>query len=362
MFPILGGLLVDSFGVRTVLFICSIFIILGQTLFMLGVIYKSFTTALIGRFIFGCGGENLDLAQSIIVLRWFSGKELSMAFGLNSMTSLIGSVLNDNIEPIVVEAFGLGHGLMIGLIICVLSFICTILALNLDKKRDNSIKDLQTETFQLKDLSKFNFMFALLLINTICMDCSIYCFSYIASGFLQDRFGYSAVEAGSLMSISFFVSACFSPVFGILADKHGKRGLMMVLADLLVVFFHLFFILCNNQPGTFSIICAFSILGIGFAIYMTVFWTSLAYVVKKEIVGTAYGLSYAISNLALFICPVIVGYIQKETVRDKGYFWVSTFLAILAGLGTLSAYWVHRLDLKSGGVLHKAENLESKSY
>ena len=235
MFPILGGLLVDTFGVRNLLFICSTFIIIGQTLFIVGVIWKSFTTVLIGRFIFGCGGENLDLAQSIIVLRWFSGKELSMAFGLNSMTSLIGSVLNDNIEPIVFEAFGLGQGLILGLIVCVLSFICTILDLNLDKRRDSSINHPQADNFQFKDLSKFNLMFILLLVNTICMDCSIYCFSYIASGFLQDRFGYSAVEAGSLMSISFFVSACLSPVFGILADKHGNKGLMMVFADSSVV-------------------------------------------------------------------------------------------------------------------------------
>jgi nitrate/nitrite transporter NarK len=334
-----------------------VLIVIGQTLFVVGVHQRSFLLVLLGRGIFGCGGENLDLAQSVIVYRWFSGKELSMAFGMNSMTSLMGSVLNDNIEPVAVEYFGITNGLILGLFVCLLSLGCTILVIFLDKCRDKSLKAPESESFDLKNISKFNPMFFFLLIYTICMDCSIYCFSYIASGFLQERFGYSSVEAGSLMSVSFLVSSLLSPFFGILADKHGKRALMLIVADLLVFFFHIFFMVCDDQTTTIHIASAFTALGIGFAIYMTVFWTTLAYVVKKEIVGTAYGVCYAVCNLALAVCPVVVGVIERETVRDWGYFWVNGFLGLLAFLGALAAYAVYDLDLKSGGLLEKVDSL-----
>lgn len=46
-----------------------------------------------GRLIFGLGGENCVVAQSYIVSKWFFGKELALALGLNITFARIGSVL-----------------------------------------------------------------------------------------------------------------------------------------------------------------------------------------------------------------------------------------------------------------------------
>ena len=109
--PLIGGLLMDKFGVRSLIYICSALVAIGQAVFAFGVSINSFPIALTGRAIFGCGGETLDITQSVIVIRWFIGKELSMAFGLNLTLSLLGGVLNDNIEPVIVYNTNLDTGL-----------------------------------------------------------------------------------------------------------------------------------------------------------------------------------------------------------------------------------------------------------
>ena len=353
LFPLFGGILIDYLGVRTVLVVCSVLIVMGQSLFLMGVANKSFYLALIGRGLIGCGGENLDLGQSIIVLRWFTGKELAMAFGLTSMSSLIGSVINDNIEPLIVENYGLNIGLSVGVVICSLSLLTTFFVIKVDNSREFIIQEQESQNFKLKYIYEFNKIFLLLMVNTVCMECSIYCFSYIASGFLQDRFNYTSVEAGSIMSVSFFVSAFLSPLFGVIADKIGKRGIMMIIANGLILLFHLFCMFCDDNTETPTILTAFIGLGIGFAIYTTIFWTSLSYVVKKEVVGTAYGVSYSLGNIALVITPIMTGLIHENTELNKGYFWVNSFLALLAAIGMLSAYIVYKLDIKGEGILHK---------
>ena len=43
-----------------------------------------------GRFIFGMGGENLQVAQNAYAVGWFKGKELNMVFGLQLSMARIG--------------------------------------------------------------------------------------------------------------------------------------------------------------------------------------------------------------------------------------------------------------------------------
>ena len=58
---------------------------------------------MLGRFIFGLGGECMSVAQSAIISNWFKGKELSFAFGLNLSVSRLGSVLNGILVPMIAE-------------------------------------------------------------------------------------------------------------------------------------------------------------------------------------------------------------------------------------------------------------------
>ena len=104
--PVFGGFFLDRFGTNRVLIIFSLLVCLGQTLFAFGVALKvlhftflfpflmliltvcqSLWLMLLGRVIFGLGGESLGVAQGRITVRWFRNKE--MAFALVSSLLLL---------------------------------------------------------------------------------------------------------------------------------------------------------------------------------------------------------------------------------------------------------------------------------
>ena len=350
--------MMDKFGVRVVLLVSSFLVTIGQAIFTIGVSMNSIYIALLGRGIYGCGGDNLDIAQSMIVIKWFSGKELSMAFGLNSSMSYLGSVLNENSEPKIVESTGsVVFGLFVGFIACLLSFLSVFFLIAIDKKRDmlnrttiNAPSD--DEKFKWSNFKLFGSLYWIMLLNWVGNGSSVFCFSYIASGYLQDRFGYDSVTAGSVLSIASIISIIFCPIIGIIVDKIGKRGLFLIASSVLVIIFHVLLLFTSDSDRPFLPILYFTLLGIGYSIHLAVFWAAFTYIINPKIIGTALGGVYASGNIALVIFPIVTGVIQENTQRDHGYYWVSVFLLVLAIIGLIAALFIYVYDLQHNSILN----------
>jgi MFS family permease len=109
---IVGGFLIDKiFGIRfgTILFL--LIQTLGQFIFAVGATINEFWLMLVGRFVFGIGAEVLAVAVNKYAVRWFFGKELSTAFGVQICFNKIGSTANFMlIEPIYQEFQKYLHG------------------------------------------------------------------------------------------------------------------------------------------------------------------------------------------------------------------------------------------------------------
>ena len=366
IFPFLGGFLMDKFGTRSLIYISSFLVTLGQAIFAFGVSISNFPLALLGRGIFGCGGENLDLAQSVIMVAWFTGKELSMAFGLNSTLSLLGSVMNDNTEPIIVAATNLDTGLWVGLLVCVASFIGAIFLNFLDKKRSTLLASSknneipESERFHWKDIKEFSLLFWILQANSILVNVAVYCFRYISSGFYQERFGFDEETSGNIISITFFLTAVFCPPIGYLTDRIGKRAVFLIISAVCICMFHLSCLFTPNADKPIYPIFYLALLGLGYAIYMTVYWAAISYIVEPKLIGTALGISYTFSNLGLVVVPIFVGYLQDNTHKDHGYYWVSLLLAVLASIGIFTNLLAYYLDMKNGGMLNAADPLTAQ--
>ena len=105
-------------GVRLGSLLFCGFILLGEVMFCLGIQFKLYYLALVGRFVFGLGGESLTVAQNTYTARWFdgkslfshkkkhayplpahTGKQLALAFGLVLSFSRIGSSVNFAVTP-----------------------------------------------------------------------------------------------------------------------------------------------------------------------------------------------------------------------------------------------------------------------
>lgn len=124
-----GGYIIDKVtGIRmgTTLFCGLIFI--GQIVFLLGINMKAYWICLLGRFIFGLGGESLTVAQNTFTLRWFEGPQLALAFGLVVSFSRVGSAVNFIVTPWMSSHFTVPASVGFGTLMCFFSFVsCLVL-------------------------------------------------------------------------------------------------------------------------------------------------------------------------------------------------------------------------------------------
>ena len=356
--PLMSGILLENFGVRTIIFITSILVTLGQAIFAFGVSIRSFPIALLGRGVFGCGGESLEMGQSVIIATWFEGKELSMAYTVALCTSLMGNVLNDNLTPLIVQQSGsVSFALWIGFLVCLTSLITAVFLIQLDRKRCRlmgvgTLANPDDERFRCRDVKKFKLLYWILLAYMAFLQLSVFCFNFIASGFLQNRFGFSPVESGNIMSITFFTTTFMGPLFAYIVDKKGKRPFFMIIGAVLVTFFHSALIVTPDSEKPIFVIFLFFALGFGYSLNIASAFPSLPYITDENLRGTSFGLYYSLSNLNFVIFPIVVGLIKDKTRYQDGYFWTSFFLGMLGVLGIISGVFIYFIDKNRGGVLY----------
>jgi MFS family permease len=157
--------------------------------------------------------------------------------------------------------------------------------------------------------------------------------------------------AGIIISITYLISALFSPFLGRSIDKWGKRMYFMFSAACLIFLTHFIFIFIPDCDECWYGIPVLIPLGLGYALYAAVMWASIPLIVDSNTVGTAFGLTTAIQNMGLFTAPFIVGAI----LDSAGYQIVSVFFACCAMVGILTCLIVWRLDAKNGSVLQSKD-------
>src|SRR6202451_359322 len=85
---VIGGFIIDRIGLRKSLMIFGALCFIGPTITAAS---AHLSIMAIGRLIFGMGAESLNVAVVTALARWFKGKELSFAFGLNLTASRLGT-------------------------------------------------------------------------------------------------------------------------------------------------------------------------------------------------------------------------------------------------------------------------------
>lgn len=134
--PLIGGMLVDRLGTKTMLFSFSALVCLGHAVFTIGLQLKMFSLMVLGRVIFGLGGESLEVAQAKVTTDWFHGRSLAFALGMNLSSARVATGANDNLSPFLARYFGPVTASWVGFVICLMSFLSAIAMIALD--RDSS--------------------------------------------------------------------------------------------------------------------------------------------------------------------------------------------------------------------------------
>lgn len=99
-----------------------------------------------------------------------------------------------------------------------------------------------------------------------------------ANDFAQEKFGFSAVTAGRVLTIPYIMSAITSPFLGPYVDKVGKRRLFIMATCVMFSITHLLFGLLESgedgKPNWFSVI-PFALLGSCYTLYSCILIPSI---------------------------------------------------------------------------------------
>src|SRR3954469_6343623 len=87
-----GGILIDRLGTKKAI---TLFGLLCAIAGLLTAVSSNFHIMLVGRFILGVGAESLIAAVTTALAKWFKGKEIGFAFGINLTIARLGSLGTD---------------------------------------------------------------------------------------------------------------------------------------------------------------------------------------------------------------------------------------------------------------------------
>jgi MFS family permease len=366
--PFVGGILVDSMGVKFAILLFTFLGIVGQGIFMCGGYMNNFGLMVAGRGVFGLQGECVCVIQSAIIAKWFKRKELAFAMMIASFSQRLSSSLNSFITPkLYTYSNNLGFPLLIGLCFCGLSFACALLVCYCESKEYKTMILLRSQAstlqpeleldepkIKLKDICSFKIWFWIFLMNGVAFNISVFTFLTIANKFYVSRFGYSNVSAGNMLTIFYLLTGILTPISGKLVDIYGKRFQFIVISMLVLVgaMAMLTFLPNYQAPNIISVI-PLILLGGVVAAYSAAFYPSVAFLVEPRKFGISYGLMLATINASLAASPELVGLIHDNTTYiDFGYFWVSIALGAVAILGIFIAIFVFKVYAKQFHVLN----------
>jgi MFS family permease len=341
---VVAGFLLDRIGVRTAGTLYALLMLLGSLMTSLGA-GRSFALMLAGRAVFGFGSEAAILVTNKVIARWFKGRELGFAFGLNITVMRLGTILALNSSAQIADRFGSWRwSVWTGTAVMLVSFLLFVVYLLMDRRVDEAIKGGSAEKIVFSDILRLGAPFWLISFLCLTFYSAVFPFTSHAPRFLQVKFGMTPAQGGQYTSFVMTASMIFTPLLGLVVDKIGGRGLIMILGSLLIIPAHLLLGQTMLHPAW-----GFILLGMAFSLVPAALWPAVPILVKEKFLGTAYGIIGWIQNAGLAAFPWLAGRIV-DTAADEtaGYVDMERMFASLSLLGLLFSILLMVYDRRRG--------------
>ncbi len=372
---LIGGLIIDRIGTRISVVIFTLLITLGAVITAVtGNIYVMAT----GRLVFGLGAESMIVAITTIIARWFKGKELSFAFGLNLTVARLGSFLALNSPSWGKSLYEYWQSpLWVTVAGGVFALVSILIYYGLDiyaVKNYEMPKDGEQDKIEFKEIFRFGKSFWFISALCVTFYSAMFPFQTFAIKFFQEAHGTTREVGGNLSSILTLAAMVFTPLFGLLSDKIGKRSLLMMFGSLLIIPVYLMMAYKFGKPDVMGesdfihltikffdvegaipiyLILPMAMMGIAFSLVPAVMWPSVAIIVDPKRLGTAYGLMTMIQNIGLFGFNLLIGYANDvsgaSATNPGGYNTGMWIFSTLGFLGLLFAFLLRKSESGPGG-------------
>ena len=342
---IVSGPIIDRIGVKASI---MIFGTTASIAALVTAISSDLYVMLAGRLLLGFGAEPLIVAITTALAKWFKGKELGFAFGINLTIARLGSFAADW-SPTWGSSFydnwsdPLYVAFIIGLTCVAGGLIYWFMESYADKNYELGEAS-ETDKFVFSDLFKFEKSFWYIVILCVTFYSAIFPFRTFAIKFYMEAHGATRELAGQLNSALIFASMIATPLFGLLADKIGKRASMMMFGSILILPVYLMLV----YSGV-SLYIPIILMGTAFSLIPAIMWPSVAYLVKQNRLGTAYSIMSLIQQIGVFAFNYLLGWSNDVSGASAdnpgGYAMGMWILSILGIIGFVFAYLLRREEL-----------------
>jgi len=356
---LIGGYIVDRIGTRKGIFVFGTLCLFGA---IVTVLSGKLAFMAAGRLIFGLGAESLIVAVTTAVAKWFRGKELSFAFGINLMISRLGTWLAQNSPTWAHSAYRNWRSpLLISVLFATFCVTGAVIywAMEVYAEKNFEVgKAGSTDKVVFRDIYKFGLSYWYIVALCIVFYSAIFPFETFAIKFFMDAHGTSRELGGFLISILTAFTMFGTPTFGLFVDRVGKRALLMMFGSMLLIPVYLMM-----GYSHISLYVPMAMMGVAFSLIPAVMWPSVAYIVDQSKLGTAYGLMTMIQNTGLAGLNLLVGwandYGHASADNPGGYklgMWIFSCLGLL---GVTFAFLLRQRELGPHG--HGLETITTRT-
>ena len=345
---VLCGMLLDRWGVRITGSIFVGLMVAGAGMVTWALLSglpaaQSLNVAWAGCMVFGLGSEIAGVAVTRSIAKWFKGRNMAFAMGLQLAIARLGTATAFLLSPVLIQqkvaavadaapaVYTLAEtarpaffGMMLLLVGAIFWAVFVAMDARFDRARltesntapaeaDQQASS-ESEQFRFKDVLKVlgNPNWWLLALLCVFFYSSIVAFKKFTGAILVPRFGVSAGVAGLMATILPFSTVVFAPLFGLMVDRRGHGTRWMVFGAVLALAAHL--VLAFAPSGSpFWGYAAMILLGFSYSLVPAALWPSVPKVIPDRMLGTAFALIYWVQNLGLWGFKRFAGRILEST-------------------------------------------------
>ena len=349
-FLIIAGIILDKMGVRFTGLLSASLMVIGAAIKFWGISWADANTvewlnawwpsmpgsaklAMFGFMIFGCGCEMAGTTVSKILAKWFKGKEMALAMGLEMAIARLGVFGAMWLSPMISQQFAIDG---VNSVTAPLLFASALLVIGLlnffvftimDKSFDSQLvaigeatleKDPEDE-FHVSDLKQIltSKMFWIIALLCVLYYSAIFPFQRFATNFLEETLAISNAEAAGLFKWFPILAMVLTPFLGAFIDYKGKGASMMLLGAVIMIACHsVFAFVLPLYPSKTLALVTILVLGVSFSLVPASMWPSVPKIIDEKVLGSAYCLIFWVQNIGLCLVPLLIG---KLRVATDGY-------------------------------------------
>ncbi len=399
---IFGGIILDKMGVRFTGVMAAGIMVLGAALKYWAIAYPDLSEmtiipefsilgfdssavtmksqvffASLGFAIFGVGVEIAGITVSKILVKWFKGKEMALAMGMQMAIARLGTTLAMLAPVPLAMYFASENGgsvsapIAFALVLLVIGFLTFFIYVGMDKKLEASegnVEVSEEDKFKFSDIFEIivNKGFWLIAILCVLFYSSVFPFLKYAADLMVNKYGLDQELAGTIPGLLPFGTIILTPIFGGIYDKKGKGATIMIIGAVLILLVHSVFAIPETAVPVLNTwivaVILVIILGIALSLVPSAMWPSAPKIIPEKQLGTAFSLIFWIQNWGLMGIPLLIGYVLDKSnpevlaAKEQGLATIPAYdytnpMLIFAGLGVLAilvGFLLKREDKRKG--------------